>query len=103
MYARMVTGQFKPEKLNYVTQTLEKEIIPLLRQQHGFKDEVTFFDEELKEMNAISFWENKQDLLKYERDVYPKVHEKVADAFVSRPKAHDFEVSNSTWYKIHAA
>jgi hypothetical protein len=35
--------------------------------------------------------------------VYPKVHEKMADAFVGMPTAHDFEVSNSTWYKIHAA
>jgi hypothetical protein len=31
------------------------------------------------------------------------VHEKMAEAFETLPIAHDFEVSNSTWYKIHAA
>lgn len=103
MYARMVSGQFKPEKLNFVTQTLEKDVIPLLKQQHGFRDEVSFFDNDLQEMNAISFWDSKQDLQKYEREIYPKVHEKMAGAFTKQPKTRDFEVSNSTWYRIHAA
>jgi hypothetical protein len=35
--------------------------------------------------------------------VYPKVHEKMAEAFEVQPTAHDFEIANSTWYKIHAA
>ena len=103
MYARMVKGQFKPDKFDFVTRTLEKDVIPLLKKQHGFKDELSFFDRNLKEGYAISFWDNKADLEKYERDVYPKVHEKMAEAFVSNPTAHDFEISNSTWYKIHAA
>ena len=103
MYARMVKGQFKPDKFDFVTRTLEKDVIPLLKKQHGFKDELSFFDRNLKEGYAISFWDNKADLEKYERDIYPKVHEKMAEAFVSNPTAHDFEISNSTWYKIHAA
>ena len=103
MYARMVKGQFKPEKFQFVTNTLEKEIIPLLRKQHGFRDELSFFEKDRNEAYAISFWDNKADLEKYEREVYPQVHDKMSSAFVSTPTAHDFEVSNSTWYKIHAA
>ena len=103
MYARMVKGQFKPEKYEFVTRTLEKEVIPLLRKQHGFRDELSFFEKDKHEAYAISFWDNKADLEKYEREVYPQVHKKMADAFLSTPTAHDFEVGNSTWYKIHAA
>lgn len=103
MYARMVTGKFKPEKLNFVTQALERDVIPLLKKQHGFRDEVSFFDKDMNEINAISFWDSKKDLETYERDVYPQVHAKMADAFVAQPKTHEFEISNSTWYKIHAA
>jgi len=103
MYARMVKGQFKPEKFQFVTNTLEKEVIPLLRKQHGFRDELSFFNKDMNEAYAISFWDNKADLEKYEREVYPQVHEKMAGAFVSTPTAHGFEVANSTWYKIHAA
>lgn len=103
MYARMVKGQFKPEKFDFVTRTLENEVIPLLKKQQGFRDELSFFAKDMKEGYAISFWDNKADLEKYEREVYPKVHEKMAQAFEAKPIAHDFEVSNSTWYQIHAA
>ena len=103
MYARMVKGQFKPDKFEFVMNTLEKDVIPLLQKQRGFRDELSFFDRNLKEGYAISFWDNKDDLKKYEREIYPEVHQKMADAFVADPTAHDFEVSNSTWYKIHAS
>lgn len=103
MYARMVKGQFKPEKYDFVTNTLEKDVIPLLKKQQGFRDELSFFAKDLNEAYSISFWDNKSDLDRYQRDVYPTVHEKMADAFVTQPTAHEFEVSNSTWYKIHAA
>jgi hypothetical protein len=46
---------------------------------------------------------NKADLENYEREIYPTVHQKMAEAFVGKPVAHGFEVTNSTWYKIHAA
>jgi hypothetical protein len=103
MYARMVKGQFKPDKFDFVTNMLEKDVIPLLKKQHGFRDELSFFAKDMKEGYAISFWDDKKDLEMYARDVYPKVHEKLADAFVTQPIAQDFEVANSTWYKIHAA
>ena len=103
MYARMVKGQFKPDKFEFVKSTLEKDVIPLLKKQHGFRDELSFFAKDMKEGYAISFWDNKVDLEKYVRDVYPKVHAKMEGAFETKPTAHDFEVANSTWYKIHAA
>jgi hypothetical protein len=82
---------------------LENEVIPLLKKQHGFRDEITFINEDMKEGYAISFWDEKIDLEKYEREVYPKVREKMAEAFENPPVSTDFEVSNSTWYKIHTA
>lgn len=103
MFVRMETGHFKPEKLDFVTRTLEKDVIPLLKKQHGFRDELSFFDDKEKQLNAISFWETRNDLEKYEREVYPTIREKMADAFVAQPKSHRYEVANSTWYKIHAA
>lgn len=103
MYAQMLKGQLKPEKIDFVTQTMEKEVIPLLRKQHGFRDELSFFDRNVKEGYQISLWENKADLEKYEREVYPKVRDKISAAFVKQPVSHDYEVSNSTWHKIHAA
>jgi heme-degrading monooxygenase HmoA len=103
MYARMVSGQFKPEQREFLTNTLEKDVIPLLKKQHGFRDEVSFLAADKKELNAISFWDSKADLEKYDREVYPEIRDKMAKAFLKQPQTHEFEVSNSTWYKIHAA
>ena len=103
MYARMVKGHVKPGKYELATRLLENDVIPLLKRQEGFRDEITFFDRDQREGFAISFWENKKALDNYERKVYPEVRTRMADAFEELPIGKDFEVANSTWYKIHAA
>jgi hypothetical protein len=42
MFARTVRMQLKPNNVPQFTETMEKDVIPVLRQQPGFKDEVTF-------------------------------------------------------------
>src|SRR2546427_218488 len=42
MYARRVSLQLKPNSAAEFTQRLETEIIPMLRKQKGFQDEITF-------------------------------------------------------------
>ncbi|NIP18588.1 MAG: hypothetical protein GWM87_10815 [Xanthomonadales bacterium] len=103
MFARMVKGHIKPGKLEYATRLLENDVIPLLKKQHGFRDEISFFSEGIDEGYAISFWDTKADLEKYEREVYPEVREKMVNLFDDLPMSRKFEVSNSTWYHIHAA
>lgn len=102
MYARLVKGQFKPGKFESATRQLEDDVIPLLKKQHGFRDEISFFNEDNKEGFAISFWDNKADLENYTRDVYPQVHDKMVPYLEGKPLVRNFEVSNSTWYDIHA-
>jgi hypothetical protein len=42
MFARRVLMHLKPNSAAEFTQRLEKEVIPLLRKQKGFQDEITF-------------------------------------------------------------
>ena len=42
MYARRVSMKLKPNSATAFTQSLEKEVIPMLRKQKGFQDEITF-------------------------------------------------------------
>ena len=42
MFARKVSLQLKPNSVAEFTQTTEKDIIPLLRKQPGFQDEMVF-------------------------------------------------------------
>jgi heme-degrading monooxygenase HmoA len=97
MFVRQVTAHFKPDKFDLLNQRLENEVIPLLKKQHGFRDELSFFDKEKDEAVAMSFWDTLQDAEKYQRDVYPQISKKMEDAIEGTPVVRSFEVNNSTW------
>ncbi|MDH3816653.1 MAG: hypothetical protein OEU49_02040 [Chromatiales bacterium] len=103
MYARLVKAHMKPGKYELATRRIEEKVIPLLKQQTGFRDEVSFFDKEKEESVAISFWDTEADVRKYETDVYPDLMRSLTDTFEGTPMVQHFEVANSTWYKIHAS
>ena len=42
MFARNVSIHLKSNMLSDYTRTFEKDVLPLLRKQNGFKDEITF-------------------------------------------------------------
>lgn len=102
MYARLVTAHVKPGKYSTATRRFEEKVIPLLKKQKGFRDEVSFLDEDREESVAISFWDSEADMREYEKDVYPDLIKSMTDMFEGKPQVRHFEVANSTWYKIHA-
>jgi heme-degrading monooxygenase HmoA len=102
MFARNVTMNLKPNTAREFTQTFEKDILPILRKQNGFKDEITFVGTEGKDVVAISLWDRKESAEQYGRDTYPRVLKGLAKVVEGTPKVHAYEVSNSTWHKIAA-
>ena len=102
MYARNVTMHLKANTAGEFTQTLEKDILPLLRKQNGFKDEISFVAADRSEAVAISLWDRKEDADTYSRDTYPKVLQSLTKVIEGTPKVEAYEVSNSTFHKIAA-
>jgi heme-degrading monooxygenase HmoA len=102
MFARLVTTHIKPGKFDLLTRKFEEKIIPSLRKQPGFRDEVSFFDKKLSESVAISFWDSEADERKYDKDLYPEMVKTLSETFDGVPEVRRFEVANSTMYKIHA-
>jgi heme-degrading monooxygenase HmoA len=102
MYVRQVMAHYRPEKFDLFGQRFEKEVLPLLQKQKGFRDELSFFDKEKKEAFSMSFWDTKQHADQYARDLYPSIHKKMEDTLEDTPEIRSFEVANSTWYDIHA-
>ena len=102
MYARLVKAHLKPGKFDVATRTLEEKVIPMLKKQKGFRDELSFLDEDHKESVSISLWDTEEDVRKYEQDLYPKMLDTMKETFEGKPMVQHFEVANSTWYKIHA-
>ena len=102
MFARSVSIHLKPGFGTKFTQTLEKEVIPMLRKQKGFQDEITLVGPTGKDALAISLWDEKENAEAYNQASYPKVLEALEPVIDGTPQVKTFEVSNSTWYSIAA-
>jgi heme-degrading monooxygenase HmoA len=100
MFARNVTLHLKADKAADFTRTLENEVLPMLRKQAGFKDEITFLATEGNEVVAISLWDKKENAEAYSRDTYPAVLRTLERVVEGTPEVDSYEVSNSTFHKI---
>ena len=102
MYTRNVSLKLKANCAPEFTRTLEKEIIPVLRKQKGFKDEITLVAPERNEAVAISFWDKKEDAEAYNQAGYPQVLKALSKVVEGTPRVGTAVVSNSTFHKIAA-
>ena len=103
MFARHVSMHLKPNTRAEFAQTLEKEIIPLLRKQNGFHDEIAFVAAGGGTLVvAISLWDKQEDAEAYQRTAYPEVLKTLSKVVEGTPEVRDFEVANSTFQKIAA-
>jgi len=100
MFARNVSLHLKPNCVAEFTRTIEKEIIPLLRKQKGFQDEIMFVGSGGLEAVGISLWEEKENAEAYNRGTYPEVLKALAKVVEGTPRIQTYEVSNSTFHKI---
>ena len=102
MFARNVRMQLKPNTTAQFTQLLEKEILPVLRRQDGFQDEVAFVVPNGNEAIAISFWQTKENADAYSRSAYPEVLKTLNKVVEGSPQLQTYEVCSSTIQKITA-
>ena len=103
MFTRHVMARLKAKSAPEFTRLMEKEVIPMLRKQKGFVDEITFISPDLTEVVGNSFWETKTDAENYTRTGYQKVLKSLETVVVGTPTVGTATVSNSTFHKIAAA
>jgi hypothetical protein len=105
MFARNVSIHLKSNMLSDYTRTFDKDVLPLLRKQRGFKDEITFAGPGGIDVTAISLWENKTDAEAYNTNTYPAVLKTMARFIEGTPKVQTSDVVSSTFHEIavHAA
>ena len=103
MVARSLSMQLKPNSIAELTRTVDRKIIPLLRKQKGFQDEITFVVPGGTEAFAISLWDKAENAEAYNRGSYPEVTKILARVVEGTPQVETYEVANSTFHKIAAA
>jgi len=103
MFARNISFQLKSNMLSDYTRTFENEILPLLRKQKGFKEEITLSNPGSQDAIAISLWENKANAEAYNTNTYPQVLKTLARMIDGTPRVQTFEAVTSTFHNVLAA
>ncbi len=103
MFVRNITFRLKSNMLSDYTRTLQNEILPLLRKQKGFKDEIALSNPDSPEAIAISFWENKTDAETYHTNVYPSVLKLVDKMIDGTPNVKTFATVSTTLHTVAKA
>ena len=102
MFTRNVTMNLKANIAPEFNRIIENEVLPLLRKQPGFRDEITFVAPERSEAVAISFWETKENCETFNNTGYPEVLKLVSKYIDGTPKVETFELFTSTLHKLAA-
>ena len=102
MYARQVSMELRPNSHADFTRRIESEILPLLRKQKGFQDEITFVNPTGKDAFAISLWDSKESAEAYNRASFAEVTKLLSKLVEGTPRVKSYEVANSTFHKIAA-
>lgn len=102
MFVRKVTALLKPNSISRFSLLMEEEIIPMLRKQSGFQDELTFFDPREDAVTSISLWDKVSNAEAFSHESYPAILTKLAAILEGTPKVDTYEVVNSTFHKIAA-
>ena len=76
MFARFVEFIPKMEKKEELVKVVRNEILPILRKQPGFLEIIPLFPEtKTEKLVTITFWSEKTNAERYEREIFPKVEE----------------------------
>jgi hypothetical protein len=100
MFARTLSVQLQPNKFAEFTKTIEKSILPLLRKQQGFKDELVLAMPDSVDVLAISLWDTEKNAATYDSGTYKDVLKILESMTAGTPKVATREVISSTLHKI---
>jgi quinol monooxygenase YgiN len=101
MFTRIVEFTAKQGKTEEVTQAIQQKVLPILKKQPGFVDEIVLVSTaETNRILGMSFWKTPEDAELYRREHYPKVEEVLRPLVETAPKVNTFDVDTSTTHKI---
>ena len=102
MFTRIVMVRLKPNSAQQFSQTIERKVLPILRSQRGFRDEVTLIAPSGQEAIGMSFWDSREQAEAYNDSKYAEVQKEMNPLIEGAPKVQTYDVANSTFHKISA-
>jgi quinol monooxygenase YgiN len=92
-FARNVHFQIKNGKEKEFTRLFENDVLPILRKQSGFQEEVTLVNP--NSAIGISLWDNRKSAETYQTAAYPQVLAKLTPVIEGTPKVETYETAST--------
>ena len=103
MFTRVVEVTTKSGKAREVCSTIRDKVLPILRNQNGFVDELTLVStNDPNRVLAISFWKSKEDAQQYHNQQFQNVTSLIRGQVEGDPQVETYDVDTSTTHKIAA-
>ncbi len=93
-YTRNVRFEIKPGKSQEFKSTMEKEVLPLMQKQEGFRGELAMVNDD--RAVGISLWDNREHAEEYRTKIYPKVLETLKSVIQGTPSVENFDLAATT-------
>lgn len=101
MFTRVVEARTKTGKTKEFSTTLSEKVLPILKKQRGFIDEITLVStSDPERVLALSFWQTEADAMRYNAEQYPSITDILKPVLETMPQVETFEVDTSTTHKI---
>lgn len=101
MFTRVVELKCKPGKTMELTRIASEKILPILRKQQGFQDEIVLTSRtDSSRVMALSFWTRREDAEHYQREQFQNITAMLQPFCEGQPVVSTFEVNTSTVHHI---
>jgi quinol monooxygenase YgiN len=103
MFTRVVELRCKAGKTNEVASLTTEKLLPILKKQQGFQDEIALVSNtDPTRVLALSFWTRREDAERYQREQFSKIAEMLRPLCEGEPVVSTYDVNTSTVHHITA-
>jgi heme-degrading monooxygenase HmoA len=101
MFTRVVEIKAKSGKTNELCSMATDKILPILKKQQGFQDEIVLISQtDPNHVMTLSFWSKREDAERYHRENFARITEMIRHLCESDPVVKPFDVNTSTVHHI---
>jgi uncharacterized protein (UPF0371 family) len=103
MYMLLIDGKINAGKKNEFVNAWQSQILPLLKKQNGFVDEILLFENATPQSCVgLCLWKTQADGEHYHREVFPKAKDFVQHLLNGAPAIRGFDVEAAETFRIAA-
>jgi heme-degrading monooxygenase HmoA len=103
MFTRVVELRAKPGKTKELASTASEKVLPILKKQQGFQDEMVLVSNtDPNRVLALSFWNSREDAERYHREQFSQITEMIRNFCDGEPRVETYDVNTSTIHRINS-